>query len=98
MHGPLVKAKLLVPSQFANDLIGNREAIIASGADVHIPIGDQVLDCISENELLIEVSARVFACNHYAMRLTEILLLFDSLIVVCRLWESIGMYRRPCLM
>lgn len=58
-NGALVKAKLLVPSQFANSLIGNgnREAIIATGADVQIPVGDQILEWISENEVVIEVSA-----------------------------------------
>uniref|UniRef100_A0A1J3JBB7 KH domain-containing protein n=1 Tax=Noccaea caerulescens TaxID=107243 RepID=A0A1J3JBB7_NOCCA len=78
MHGPLVKAKLLVPSQFANDLIGNREAIIATGADVHIPIGDQVLDCISENELVIEIMGEYRhvqkALSHVSSKLRENLL------------------------
>ncbi|CAH2061496.1 unnamed protein product [Thlaspi arvense] len=55
MHVALVKAKLLVASQFANDLVGNREAVIATGVDVHIPVGDQILDCISENEMVIEI-------------------------------------------
>ncbi|KAF8051016.1 hypothetical protein N665_1820s0002 [Sinapis alba] len=53
--GALVKAKLLVPSQFANDFVGNREAVIVTGVDVHIPVGSQVLDCLSENELVIEI-------------------------------------------
>ncbi|CAE6073405.1 unnamed protein product [Arabidopsis arenosa] len=35
---------------------GNREAIIATGADVHIPVGSQILEWISENEVVIEVS------------------------------------------
>ncbi|XP_024014340.1 KH domain-containing protein HEN4 isoform X2 [Eutrema salsugineum] len=55
LHCALVKAKLLVPSQFAIDLIGNREANIATGDNVHISVGDQMLDCISENEMLIEI-------------------------------------------
>lgn len=55
-NGALVKAKLLVPSQFANGLIGDREAIMATGADVHIPLRDQILDCFSENEMVFEVS------------------------------------------
>ncbi|VVB08403.1 unnamed protein product [Arabis nemorensis] len=54
-NGTVVKAKLVVPSQFANGLIGNREAIIATGADVHIPVGDQILDYTSENEVVIEI-------------------------------------------
>ena len=54
--GALVKAKLVVPSQFANDLIGNKEANV----DVHISVGGQTLDCISENEMLIEVKASSF--------------------------------------
>ncbi|KAG2259222.1 hypothetical protein Bca52824_078516 [Brassica carinata] len=49
--GALVKAKLVVPSQFANDLIGNKEANV----DVHISVGGQTLDCISENEMVIEI-------------------------------------------
>lgn len=63
-NGALVKAKLLVPSQFANSLIGNgnREAIIATGADVQIPVGDQILEWISENEVVIEVKC-LFSCN-----------------------------------
>jgi len=54
-----VKTKLLVPSHFANSFNGNgnREAIIATGADVHISVGNQVLEWISENEVVIEVSA-----------------------------------------
>lgn len=48
-----MKAKLLVPSQFANDLIGNKEA---TDVDVHISVGGQTLDCVSENEMVIEVS------------------------------------------
>jgi len=54
--GALVKAKLVVPSQFANDLIGNKEANV----DVHISVGGQTLDCISENEMVIEVKAFFF--------------------------------------
>ncbi|CAA7019786.1 unnamed protein product [Microthlaspi erraticum] len=78
LHSALVKAKLLVPSQFANDLIGNREAVIATGADVHIPIGDQVLDCVSENELLIEIMGEYRyvqkALSHVSSKLRESLL------------------------
>ncbi|KAL0773981.1 hypothetical protein Bca101_039132 [Brassica carinata] len=53
--GALVKAKLLVPSQFANDFAGNREAVMVTGVDVHIPVGSQILDGLSENELVIEI-------------------------------------------
>ncbi|KAL0897911.1 hypothetical protein Bca101_081872 [Brassica carinata] len=53
--GALVKAKLLVPSQFANDFVGNREAVIVTGVDLHIPVGSLILDCLSENELVIEI-------------------------------------------
>ncbi|CAN7017641.1 unnamed protein product [Brassica oleracea var. botrytis] len=53
--GALVKTKLLVPSQFANDFVGNREAVTVTGVDVHIPVGSQILDCLSENELVIEI-------------------------------------------
>ncbi|KAJ0260458.1 RNA-binding KH domain-containing protein [Hirschfeldia incana] len=53
--GALVKAKLLVPSQFANDFVGNREAVVVPGVDVHIQVGSQILDCLSENELVIEI-------------------------------------------
>ncbi|CAF1860728.1 hypothetical protein HID58_062047 [Brassica napus] len=53
--GALVKTKLLVPLQFANDFVGNREAVTVTGVDVHIPVGSQILDCLSENELVIEI-------------------------------------------
>ncbi|WZY89441.1 hypothetical protein YC2023_046176 [Brassica napus] len=53
--GALVKAKLLVPSQFANDFVGKREAVMVTGVDIHIPVGSQILDCLSENELVIEI-------------------------------------------
>ncbi|CAH8337268.1 unnamed protein product [Eruca vesicaria subsp. sativa] len=53
--GALVKAKLLVPSQFANDFVGNRETGIVTGVDIHIPVGGQILDSLSENELVIEI-------------------------------------------
>lgn len=61
-----MKAKLLVPSQFANSLMANRnrEACIATGADVHIPVGDQILERISENEVVIEVSACFLVISH----------------------------------
>lgn len=55
-----MKTKLLVPSQFANDFVGNREAVTVTGVDVHIPVGSQILDCLSENELVIEVSNLCF--------------------------------------
>ncbi|CAN8283915.1 unnamed protein product [Cochlearia groenlandica] len=54
-NGALVKAKLLVPSQFAYGLIRNRDTVVASGVDVHIPVGDQILDSFSENEMVIEI-------------------------------------------
>ncbi|KFK32800.1 hypothetical protein AALP_AA6G289800 [Arabis alpina] len=54
-NGAVVKAKLVVPSQFANGLIGNREGITATGVDVHIPVGEQILDYTSENEVVIEI-------------------------------------------
>ncbi|XP_010429180.1 PREDICTED: uncharacterized protein LOC104713701 [Camelina sativa] len=70
-NGPLVKAKLLVPSQFANSLIENRnrEAIIATGAHVHIPVGDQILERISENEVVIEIKGEY---SHVQKTLTQI--------------------------
>ena len=55
-----MKTKLLVPSQFANDFVGNREAVTVTGVEVHIPVGSQILDCLSENELVIEVSNLCF--------------------------------------
>lgn len=55
-----MKTKLLVPLQFANDFVGNREAVTVTGVDVHIPVGSQILDCLSENELVIEVSNLCF--------------------------------------
>ncbi|XP_010417019.1 PREDICTED: KH domain-containing protein HEN4-like isoform X2 [Camelina sativa] len=70
-NGPLVKAKLLVPSQFANSLIENRnrEAIIATGAHVHIPVGDQILERISENEVVIEIKGEY---SHVQKTLTQV--------------------------
>ncbi|CAH8371966.1 unnamed protein product [Eruca vesicaria subsp. sativa] len=72
--GALVKAKLLVPSQFGNDLIGNRE----DGIDVHISVGDQTLDCISENEMVIEIMGEYRhvqkALSHVSSKLRENLL------------------------
>ncbi|EOA26727.1 hypothetical protein CARUB_v10022813mg [Capsella rubella] len=78
--GALVKAKLLVPSQFANSLMANRnrEAFIATGADVHIPVGDQILERISENEVVIEIKGEYShvqkALTHISSKLRENLL------------------------
>ncbi|CAF2114211.1 unnamed protein product [Brassica oleracea var. botrytis] len=72
--GALVKAKLVVPSQFANDLIGNKEANV----DVHISVGGQTLDCISENEMVIEIMGEYRhvekALSHVSSKLRENLL------------------------
>ncbi|CAN6979553.1 unnamed protein product [Brassica rapa subsp. trilocularis] len=72
--GALVKAKLVVPSQFANDLIGNKEANV----DVHISVGGQILDCISENEMVIEIMGEYRnvekALSHVSSKLRENLL------------------------
>ncbi|KAL1193378.1 RNA-binding KH domain-containing protein RCF3 [Cardamine amara subsp. amara] len=77
-NGALVKAKLLVLSQFANGLIGDREAIIATGADVHIPVRDQILDCFSENEMVFEIKGEYShvqkALSHVSSKLRENLL------------------------
>ncbi|KAJ4890781.1 RNA-binding KH domain-containing protein [Raphanus sativus] len=73
--GALVKAKLLVPSQFANDLIGNKEA---TDVDVHISVGGQTLDCVSENEMVIEIMGEYRhvqkALSHVSSKLRENLL------------------------
>lgn len=74
-----MKAKLVVPSQFSNGLVGNREAIIATGVDVHIPVGDQVLDYTSENEVVIEVSERVFSSIQYKLLSLETEKLRDTM-------------------
>ncbi|XP_010472247.1 PREDICTED: KH domain-containing protein HEN4-like isoform X2 [Camelina sativa] len=70
-NGPLVKAKLLVPSQFANSLIENRnrEAIVATGAHVHIPVGDQISEGISEIEVVIEICGEY---SHVQKTLTQV--------------------------
>jgi poly(rC)-binding protein 2/3/4 len=75
-----VKTKLLVPSHFANSFNGNgnREAIIATGADVHISVGNQVLEWISENEVVIEIKGEYShvqkALTHVSSKLRENLL------------------------
>ncbi|KAJ0233394.1 hypothetical protein HA466_0283570 [Hirschfeldia incana] len=74
----LVKAKLLVPSRFADDLIGNKEAIISTDVDVHISVGGQTLDCVSENEMVIEIMGEYRhvqkALSHVSSKLRENLL------------------------
>ncbi|KAG7641698.1 K Homology domain type 1 [Arabidopsis suecica] len=79
-NGAIVKTKLLVPSHFANSFNGNgnREAIIATGADVHISVGNQVLEWISENEVVIEIKGEYShvqkALTHVSSKLRENLL------------------------
>ncbi|KAF8079639.1 hypothetical protein N665_1012s0013 [Sinapis alba] len=72
--GSLVKAKLLVPSQFGKDLIGNKATVV----DVHISVGGQTLDCISENEMVIEIMGEYRhvqkALSHVSSTLRENLL------------------------
>ncbi|KAL0885754.1 hypothetical protein Bca101_009737 [Brassica carinata] len=76
--GALVKAKLVVPSQFANDVMGNREAIIATDVNVHISVGGQTLDRVSENEMVIEIMGEYrhvqMALSHVSSKLRENLL------------------------
>ncbi|XP_010526677.1 PREDICTED: KH domain-containing protein HEN4 [Tarenaya hassleriana] len=53
--GAIVKAKLLVPSDFANSVNENRDIIEVTGADIHVLGEDQILGCTSENEVVIEI-------------------------------------------
>lgn len=85
-----MKAKLLVPSQFANDFVGKREAVMVTGVDIHIPVGSQILDCLSENELVIEVSNLCFLVISM-ISLLPIKITICVFIFSFRLWESIGM-------